>query len=318
MCYSAQVVADYKKLSRQYRARIDFDDFVDLYAYPGSGARPKTPRAMDRAFDPSDGARAADIAEAVEQWDQHETSLLEKLIFEQRKRLADAERVLQTKETKKALNDRRVATNKISQALRKLTKFQTGQLKVVDSRIFPGVFAPVIVHAEGQRVIRPMRYQCRLAGKPASYDARYPGTYNARRSSLEGYWNRTFGYNHAVLVVKTFYEHVAKHALEGRELATGETEESVTLEFCPEPEQEMIVACLWSEWNGPGGRLLSFAAITDEPPPEVAAAGHDRCIIQLKSENVDAWLNPNPADLAASYALLDDRPRPFYEHRLAA
>lgn len=258
MCYSAQVVADFKKLSRQYRANIDFDNFVDLYAYPGSGALPKAPRAMDRAFDPSDGARAAGIAESVEQWDQHETSQFEELIFEQRQRLADAERVLQTKETKKALNDRRVATNKISQALRKLTKFQTGQLSVVDSRIFPGVSAPVIVHAEGQRVIRPKRYQCQLAEKLASYDARYPGTYNTRRSSLEGYWNRTFGYNHAVLIVEAFYEHVAKHAIEGRELATGETEESVTLEFCPEPEQEMIVACLWSEWNAPGGLALRY------------------------------------------------------------
>jgi hypothetical protein len=64
--------------------------------------------------------------------------------------------------------------------------------------------------------------------------------------------------------------------------------------------------------------LLPFAAITDEPPAEVAAAGHDRCIIPTKPENVDAWLNPNPTDLKAQYAILDDRERPYYEHRLAA
>jgi len=66
------------------------------------------------------------------------------------------------------------------------------------------------------------------------------------------------------------------------------------------------------------GYLLSFAAITDERPPEVADAGHDRCIIPIKPENIDAWLNPNASDLAALQAILDDRDRPFYEHRLAA
>jgi len=81
----------------------------------------------------------------------------------------------------------------------------------------------------------------------------------------------------------------------------------------------MLVACLWSRWSGSGEPdLLSFAAITDEPPPEVAAAGHDRCIVPIKPENIDAWLNPNASDLAALHAILDDRDRPFYEHRLAA
>jgi putative SOS response-associated peptidase YedK len=46
--------------------------------------------------------------------------------------------------------------------------------------------------------------------------------------------------------------------------------------------------------------------------------GHDRCIIPIKPENTDAWLNPDAADLAAQYAILDDRNRPYYAHRLAA
>lgn len=63
-----------------------------------------------------------------------------------------------------------------------------------------------------------------------------------------------------------------------------------------------------------GGKIL----LTDEPPPEVAAAGHDRCIIPIKPENIGAWLNPDASDLAALYAILDDRDRPYYEHRPAA
>ncbi len=51
----------------------------------------------------------------------------------------------------------------------------------------------------------------------------------------------------------------------------------------------MYVACLWSHWTAPGKEdLFSFALITDEPPTEVLAAGHDRCIIPIKQEKVDA------------------------------
>jgi putative SOS response-associated peptidase YedK len=70
--------------------------------------------------------------------------------------------------------------------------------------------------------------------------------------------------------------------------------------------------------NSVGAERAGFAAITDEPPAEVAASGHDRCIVPIKPENVDAWLNPDPDNLAALYAILDDRDRPHYEHRMAA
>ena len=53
------------------------------------------------------------------------------------------------------------------------------------------------------------------------------------------------------------------------------------------------------------------------PAPEVAAAGHDRTIINIKPEHVDAGLNPR-SDLAAMQAIFDDKRHPFYEHRMAA
>ena len=40
--------------------------------------------------------------------------------------------------------------------------------------------------------------------------------------------------------------------------------------------------------------------------------------IAKATENVDAWLNADPRNLGALYAILDDRERPYYEHRLAA
>jgi len=120
------------------------------------------------------------------------------------------------------------------------------------------------------------------------------------------------------MIVTAFYENVSRHRIEHRELAPGEKEENVVLKFDPNPAQDMIIACLYSHWTGPEGDLWSFAAITDEPPPEVADAGHDRCIIQIKPENLDAWLNPDPSNLAALYEIFDDKARPYYEHRIAA
>ena len=54
------------------------------------------------------------------------------------------------------------------------------------------MYAPVLVQEDRRTMIRPMRYTCRLAGKPADYAVRYPGTYNARRDSLSGFWNNVY------------------------------------------------------------------------------------------------------------------------------
>lgn len=116
-----------------------------------------------------------------------------------------------------------------------------------------------------------------------------------------------------------FYENVSRARMERRELALGEKDENVVLEFRPDAGEPMLVACLWSHWTGAGQPdLLSFAAITDKPPPEVSNAGHDRCIVPIKPANVDAWLNPSPDNLARQFEILDDRERPYYAHRLAA
>jgi putative SOS response-associated peptidase YedK len=121
------------------------------------------------------------------------------------------------------------------------------------------------------------------------------------------------------VIVDSFYENVSKSKMEGRVLAEGEDDENVVLQFTPRDGSRMLIACLWSKWTAPGEPdLYSFAAITDEPPAEVAEAGHDRCIVSIKPENVAAWLNPNPEDLAAQYAILEDKVRPYYEHRRSA
>ena len=319
MCYSAQIRHDYNLYVRQFGADIDIKEFVRLYWERQQGSKAKIPKAMDAAFahPQTDDERA--IKAMIDAWDREQASKLEQELFKQRKRLADAERTLQVKTTKAATESKRIATSKVEWALGKLADLRRTTLVDEDSRIFPGWYAPVLVSEGGRRMLKPMRYQCRPAGKPAFYDTKFPGTYNARRDSLEKFWSGQFGVSHGIVVLNAFFENVSRHTMEHRELAPGEPEQNVVLEFRPRPTQDMLVACLWSHWHEAGSPdLLSFAAITDAPPPEVAAAGHDRCIIPIKPEHLDAWLDPDRADLAAQQAILDDRARPYYEHRLAA
>lgn len=319
MCYSAQIWAEYKKYTRLYGAEIDIATYAELFWNRLEDVRIKIPKAMEEGFSARDDDQERQIERAIDQYKTQQASKLEQELFKQRKRLADAERTLVSKTTKAATEAKRISTSKIDWALSKLADLRRVELKDSDSRIYPGYYAPVMVVENGKRVIKPMRYQCRPAGKPAIYDTKYPGTYNARRDSLEGFWKGQFGYAHGLMVVNAFYEHVVQPRLSSAGVPlVGETE-NVILEFKPRPTQNMLVACLWSRWTGDGAPdLYSFAAITDEPPAEVAAAGHDRCIIPIKAENIDAWLNPDSKNLASLYAILDDRERPYYEHRLAA
>ena len=309
MCYSAQIKADYTRFVRTFGARISIREFFDIYwRRAREDAKLKIPKLMDAMFATPSDEHEHEIAALIDEHNMAEAARLEQELFKQRKRLADAERTLATKTTKNATESKRNATDKVEWCLGKLAALRRTDPTDEDARIFPGWYAPVIVMEQGKRVVKPMRYQCRPAGKPAFYDSKFPGTYNARRDNLDGgFWKGLFGHSHGILVVSRFFENVQRDG------------KNVILGFNPRTGEDMLVACLWSHWTAPGEPdLLSFAAITDEPPAEVSAAGHDRCIVPIKPEHADAWLNPDPKNLAASYAILDDRERPYYEHRLAA
>lgn len=110
------------------------------------------------------------------------------------------------------------------------------------------------------------------------------------------------------MLVESFFENVQRD------------EKNQVLHFVPRPPDTMLIACLSATWQDAksGETLLSFAAITDEPPPEVAAAGHDRMIINIKPENVEAWLSPSKHSLDELQAILSDRQAPYYEHEVLA
>ncbi|SAL88657.1 hypothetical protein AWB74_08667 [Caballeronia arvi] len=306
-----------------FGAQMDIREFTRLFWERAEGSKAKIPKAMEDAFREPQTDDERQIKTFIDWYNAEQATKVEQDLFKQRTRLADAERTLKTKITKTATESKRIATDKIDAALRRLADLGRTHPEPRDSRIFPGYYAPVLVVEDGQYVVKPMRYQCRIAGKPANYDVKYPGTYNARRDSLEKFWKPCFGYTHGLMLVDVFYENVMRAKCENTLFETHDGPqapgENVVLEFRPNNGQLLMVACLWSKWTAPGQPdLLSFAAITDEPPAEVEAAGHDRCIVAIKRENVDAWLNPQASDLAALDAILEDRDRPYYEHRLAA
>lgn len=317
MCYSAQVWAEFRKFEREFGAVMNLQQYVRFFwERRKDGTWRKVPKAVKDAFAEPRNEDERKIRDGIMEGDAELARALETELFAQKKRLADAERALQAKVTKKAQNEQRIARNKMEAAQRTLADLRRSERLPRDARIFPGQYVPVMIFKDARRTLIPMCYQCRLPGWNEAMERRYPGTYNARRDNLGKTWGKLFGHHHGIMVVNVFYENVSRHKVEHRDLAAGEKDENVVLEFRPNPPHDMLVACLWSFDERDG--LYSFAAITDDPPPEIAAAGHDRCIIPVKREHLDAWLNPDPGNLDALQAILDDRDRPYYEHRLAA
>lgn len=307
MCYAAQIEAEYRKFLLLTGADIRREDFVALY-WKQSPGKMRTPRALDHWF--IDGpARDGEIAGRIAARDAQETIQLEQEIFRQRKRQVEAERSLQRRVTKSAQENLRIAGNRIARCRTRLSAMK-GQGAELDSRFYPGWHAPLLVSEGGRRVVRPMRYRCRMPGWNEDTERRFPGTYCARRDRLEQSWSRLFGVRHGVLLASGFLENVEQIGDDG-------VARNQRLEFRPSQGEPMLLACVWSQVPTEEGELLSFAVITDDPPPEIAATGHDRCPIPLRREYLDAWLNPDRRDLAACQAILDDRERPYFEHREA-
>ncbi|HUQ10936.1 MAG TPA: SOS response-associated peptidase family protein [Steroidobacteraceae bacterium] len=308
MCYSAQIQQAYLAYLKRTGAEMDIDQFLEIFGARASDSSIRIPRAVERWFDSPGNDREARIKAFIDQYRGAEITKFEREVFAQKKRLADAERALASKPTKAATESKRIAGNKIEQALTRLERLNAEKPHPAEARIFPMHYAPLVMQVGDRRLVRLARYHCRKAGELETVDRKLPGLYNARRDSLGKYWRELFGATHAVMLVESFFENVDRDG------------KNQVLHFVPRPADTMLVACLVSEWQSPkgGSPLLSFAAITDDPPPEVAAAGHDRMIINLKQQNLDAWLKPDGRSLQQLDALLADREAPYYEHEVMA
>jgi len=316
MCYSAEAWSQYELFVEQYGAQVDMRAFVTLYLGRQEAFKGKIPKGMDRSFDRPTSPEEQQIHDLIHAYNADVVSSSEQELFKQAKRLADAERVLAgTKPTKKAQNDQRIAGNKIKQLKRWIADGKRTSLEPErDNRIFPDWYGPVLTIEDGQPIVRPMRCHCRPAGMDPNIDKtktrKVSGTYNARRDNLTRFWREQFGHTHGLMVARTFYENVDD--------GQGSNQE---LQFIPRTGENLLIACLVSHCTDPKGELpglWSYAAVTDEPEPEVAAARHDRTIVDLRPENVQAWLTSQERSQEELFELLDEKQHPHYEHRKAA
>jgi putative SOS response-associated peptidase YedK len=310
MCYSAQVESKWKRHVRDMEARIEYSDFLELARLRlTDSSQYRLPRGFDLEFADAQTVEERAIKELIDQYRKGQVTKLEMEIFAQRKRQAEAERKLAVKQTKATAESMRIATAKIEQAMGRLSLLSDDKPHSNDYRIFPRNYAPIMLMRGGEKILAPARYLLRQPGKPAFMDDKLSGNYNARRDNLTKFWRNEFGATHAVVAIQSFYENV-----------TGADGQNQVLHFIPKPAGVMLIACLFAEWSDPKSRekLLSFAAVTDEPPAEVAAAGHDRMVIRLTRENVDRWLTPKGRTEEELQAILSERQPAYYEHRVAA
>ena len=318
MCYSAEAWTLYDGYVKEFGADIDIEEFWKLYLGREERYRirkkasdgTKIPKGMDLNFLRPRTDLERKVQDLIAEWNGRKLAESKEELAKQVARLDAAESKLAVKETKTALNEQRIAGNKIKQMERwiedaKRTRHEPAR----DDRIFPNWYAPVLIVEDGKRIVRPMRYHCRPQGMHPSTDltkdGKVSGKYNARRDNLDKFWRKLFGHTHALMLAETFYENVDDGKGGSKEI-----------HFQPRTGETMYIACLYSHWTDPKGiepDLWSFAAITDEPEPEVAAQGHDRTIINIKPEHADAWLTPQGRSDEELFAIFDDKRHPYYE-----
>ncbi len=213
MCYSAQLQAAYARYLRETGAEMDMDQFVEIFGARVSDSSIRIPRAVERWFDEPPfhekrGDAELKIKQSIDAYRSAEITKLEREVFAQKKRLADAERTLAAKPTKAATESQRIAGNKIELALTRLERLKATQPHPAEARIFPLHFAPIVMQVGDKRLMRLGRYHCRKPNEVPMVDRQLPGLYNARRDSLGKYWKGLFGVSHAVMLVDSFFENV--------------------------------------------------------------------------------------------------------------
>jgi putative SOS response-associated peptidase YedK len=307
MCYSAMLESRYASYVRETGAEMDVQQFEEIFGWRETEGT-RILRAVERWFDNPRSPVEQRIAACISGHHANMVARLEREVFEHRKRVVDAERRLALRPTRSAAESARIGTAKLEKALRDLSLCHGTQTSPLDARVFAMRYAPIIVNAGGRNVLRLARYHLRRPGDPPAEDRNKPGLYNARRDNLQRYWRGQFGTTHAVALMESFFEWVDRPA-----------GSKVELHFKPRTQQLMQVACLYAEWEGEDGRRMPcFAAITDDPPAEIAATGHNRCPVNLTADAAQSWLTPQGRSDAELQSLLDQRQQPHYEHEVLA
>lgn len=223
----------------------------------------------------------------------------------------------------------------------------------LEDRIFPHHYAPIMEEHDGRRVVELMRYSI----YPPFFvhdEKKYAAVFNARRDNLtSAFWSESFMRHHGFIVIKAFYEWVAvadllqagvvtlaqvtaefaRQATErqvkveaaGKTYKPTPTERKdprfrqIIIEFLPKSDAgDLLVPVVYSVRKLDDGSVgKGFAIVTDDPPPEISIAGHDRCPVFLADlAAVEAWLHPERQSAAEMLAILGRQRRIAFTHAL--
>ncbi|MGE3263123.1 MAG: SOS response-associated peptidase family protein [Bacteriovoracia bacterium] len=316
MCYSTMVERDIRKLERQYGAKIAYDSFREIYQMRGMNRDLRIPKGLDAFFQNIESPVSDEIRNLIVEHEKYVAEKRKSEIAATEKEIQELESKIKKKPTKTAEKDLGVKTRKLESLLKKNAASELP--KISNSlqgtyRIYPFDFVPVVQLENGKRIVRPMRYRV-LPKSGVEIPSKY-NLFNARRDSIfhetkpgerDKIWKSMIGETHAVFPFVRFYEWVE-----------GENGKSVEIFFTAKGFDSMWSAALFEETKTPYGLVRSFAMVTDDPPPEVRAAGHDRCPVFLQPDAVDLWLDPDGKTLKQLEALLDKKQDTYFNHEVA-
>jgi hypothetical protein len=136
MCFSARVQQDLHKLARRFGAQIAWEMFADVFKRRLETGELKASRALEQTFDDPKSDIERQIKADIDAFRKKNETKWEQELFVQKRRLADAERSLATKETKKARESARIAGAKIETHKKWLSDLKRRELIDEDSQIF--------------------------------------------------------------------------------------------------------------------------------------------------------------------------------------
>jgi hypothetical protein len=153
MCYSALVRQDLRWLAKRYCAAIAWEMFEALFRKRLEDNDIQFSRALDVHILRMQDEQARPSQALIEQYRANQARVWERELFKQRKRLVDAQRKLQVKETKAARNDECIATEKIA-AL-------TSTLRATIESVVRGALSSVGCHHSQPGMRWSPRFMCR-------------------------------------------------------------------------------------------------------------------------------------------------------------
>ncbi len=302
------VEADLRILEKQFGVKTDWSSFVEAYHVRSKYSLAMIPSGLDSfIIKNAETPLQKKLAKMTKEHYQNEIdkTLIKLNKFE--KDVKDFELKLKNGSKAKDLPDKlekRKAT--VQKQKDKISNFKNIEEKGA-ARIFPNYYAPVIVNVGKDRLIRLMRYHlCPKNGKELN-TFKY-NLFNARKDRLldSQIWKPVFGKQHVLFPFYRFYESV-----------TGENGKPKEIYFEPQDQKIMWSAAIYEESKIESGLLCSFAAITDEPPSEVSAAGHDRCPVFLAKDKWDQWMSPNGLKKEELIELLGQVVRANFQNKAA-